>query len=237
MPVIQIMSLNQYMPAGRTSLIKQGELDLQLQTEYAYRPRPRITTTISISGRVVQKIERELDRPVESEEQQAKVQRTIVRQHAEVISLIEKRVASKKASLKLPDKLPKHDPRIVPDKQPATEQPTGREAVYRNIPEQLMNLPGVSQIFRLTNDGDFVDDGTESKFRKKYRKIFKNLADLMELYGREQGGVKRMVGVYEVQPEKLYFASSGVECYFIVIEDASLELNYEIAIRDIVTGQ
>lgn len=235
------MSLDQYIPAGRTSLVKQGELDLQLQTEYAYRPRPRITTTISISGRVVQKIERELSEPIDNEAQQARVQRTIVRQHAEVISLIKKRVVSGKASLELETNLPKHDPRVVPDttsiNEPASENAPQREVAYQNIPEKLMNLPGVRQIFRLTNDGEFVEAGTAVKFKKAHRKIFKNLADLMELYGREAGGIKRTVGVYEVQPERLYFASSGIECYFIVIDEPSLEFSYEIGIRDVLTGR
>ena len=225
------MSLDQYIPAGRTSLIKKGKQDLQIQTEYAYRPRPRITTSIAVSGRVIQKIERELPKPIDSEEQQVRVQRTIVQQHAEILSLIKKRVAGKEASLKPVSEI------LEPQTQPVAEKSVTREVAYEHIPDMLMNLPGVSQIFRLTNDGDFVEDGSENKFRKKHRKIFKNLADMMELYGREQGGIKREVGVYEIQPEKLYFASSGVECYFIVINEPSLELNYEISIQDIIIGQ
>ena len=229
------------MPAGRTSLIKQGDLDLQLQTEYAYRPKPRITTTISISGRVVQKIERELPQPIESEEQQTKAPRTSVSQHAEVLSLSEKRVTGKTAAPQPAADLPKRDPRIVPDR-PADNKPAPVEAApppapYRNIHELLMNLPGVRQVFRLTNDGDFVEAGTEVKFKKAHRKIFKNLTDLMELYGREAGGIKRTVGVYEVQPERLYFASSGIECYFVMIDEPSLEFSYEIGIQDVITGR
>ena len=224
------MSLDQYIPAGRTSLIKKGKQDLQIQTEYAYRPRPRITTSIAVSGRVIQKIERELAKPIDSEEQQMRVQRTIVQQHAEILSLIKKRTLDKEASLKPISEAP------ASQEQPPVEEPASPEVEYEHIPDKILDLPGVSQLFRLTNDGDFVDDGTENKFRKKYRKIFKNLADLMELYGREQGGIKREIGVYEIQPEKLYFASSGVECYFIVINEPSLELNYEISIRDIITG-
>lgn len=235
------MSLNQYIPAGRTSLIKQGDLDLQLQTEYAYRPRPRITTTISIAGRVVQKIERELPQPVESEEQQDKVQRIIVRQHAEVISVIEKRGSGRKPAPKQPTAPPKQDPRIVPDRPadnlPSPVQTPPPRSAYRNIHELLTNLPGVRQVFRLTNDGDFVEQGSEAKFKKAHRKIFKNLNDLMELYGREAGGIKRRVGVYEVQPERLYFASSGIECYFVVVDEPSLEFSYEIGIKDVLVGQ
>jgi hypothetical protein len=206
----------------------------------------------------VQKIERELPKPIESEEQQVKAQRTIVQQHAEVISLIEKRAnARKQPTAVAPEAPSKIDRRIVPDNpadyaeplvpvmepEPEAAPPVDvppaedRRDFYEQIPEGLMNLPGVRQVFRLTNDGEFVDTVAQAQFKKGYKKIFKNLADLMELYSREGGGIKRKVGVYEVQPDRLYFASSGIECYFIVVDDPSIDFNYEVGIGDILAGR
>jgi len=77
-----------FIPAGRTSLVKRGDQQLQVQTEYAYRPYPRITTTILNAGQVLHKLEKRLDRPIESIEEQNIAEDVIKRQHQEVVALI-----------------------------------------------------------------------------------------------------------------------------------------------------
>ena len=60
------MSTSEFIPVGRTSLVRKRGLNLQVQTEYASRPSPRITTTILSDGQVLHKVERTLKTCVSS---------------------------------------------------------------------------------------------------------------------------------------------------------------------------
>ena len=80
--------MTNYVPAGKTSIIRRSDISYQLQTEYAYRPYPRITTTILHEGQVIKKIERKLDNIIGSIEEQNDVQDIIQAQHNQVFRLI-----------------------------------------------------------------------------------------------------------------------------------------------------
>ena len=65
------MTVNQFIPAGRTSLVNKDGSSIQIQTEYAFRPYPRVTTTILDNGRVLHKVERKLNKGIDSIEEQS----------------------------------------------------------------------------------------------------------------------------------------------------------------------
>ena len=96
------MTTSNLIPNGRTSRVKKGETSLQVQTEYAYRPYPRLTTTVLNDGQVLHKIEKKLDRPIGSVEEQSEIERMIKRQHSDVVSIIEENVAGKPATFEVP---------------------------------------------------------------------------------------------------------------------------------------
>jgi hypothetical protein len=212
------MSANNYIPAGRTSLVEKDKVPLQVQTEYAHRPSPRITTTISRNGQVVHKVERSLDHPIGSPEEQTRAENTIRRQHAEVLSIIKSGSPGLTAQ-----------PKTVEQIESAEELPT--YSVY----DRLLDLPGVRRIYRLTNEGKFGDSTNESQFKQAYAAIFKSIGDLMNLFDRLPGvGYTRRAGVYEVERDRLYFASIGLECYFIIIGRVDYSLDYEQAIKSVI---
>ncbi len=197
-----------FIPAGRTSVVKKGGLQLQVQTEYAQRPAPRITTTILNGGQVVNKIERALDHEISSLDEQARVEVSLKRQHQEVIGILQ-------------------------------DQPTAKPDIAANdgAPEsewagKLMAIPGVQKVYALDNDGNFFSDSGSREFRNTFGPIFRNIRELMTIFGTLSGAdCSRESGVYEVERDRLYFASVGSECYFIIVRRVNVTTNYEQEIK------
>ena len=211
------MGTSNYIPTGRTSLVKKDMMELQVQTEYAHRPNPRITTTITRDGQVVHKVERSLDRQIASQEEQERAENTIKRQHAEVVSII------RNGSSMTP-----------PQPDPAEQTVIQPRSVY----DKLAALPGVQRIYSLDNEGNFRDTSKESQFRQAFAAIFKNLHELMNLFERKPGvGYTRRQGVYEVERDRLYFVSVGLECYFVFVGRVDYAMDYEKAIKQIILDQ
>jgi hypothetical protein len=196
-------------PTGRTSLVKKGNTPIQVQTEYARRPAPRVTTTILKDGQVLHKIERTLGKIIDSVEEKNKIEVTIRRQHAEVLAIIE---GSKGRSAEVPE-FPKAPPRKL-----TTE-------------ERLARIPGVNKLYRLDNEGNFVDANTSENFKRVFADVFKSLHDLISVFKQVSGdGSSREKGVYEIEQDGLYLISTGEAMYFFCVERPDLNTDYEKAI-------
>jgi hypothetical protein len=208
------MATSAYIPAGRTSLVKRGDLVLQVQTEYAQRPSPRITTTILSKGQVLHKVELALERPIDSLRQLEKADTIIKRQHSEVLSIVN----NQDSNLPLTGAL-------------VEQKPVRPPTTY----ERLAELPGVDRVYRLDTEGHFLDGELSEEFTSAMRNVFTNIADLIQIFIREPGvGMTREKGVCEIEHNKLYIASAGAECYFILLGDVPPGYNYEKVIKDIV---
>ncbi len=75
-------------PAGISGEASSGEKKFCVQTEYAPRPKPRITTSVSLNGEVVRKVENFWKRLPQSEEDKDEIERFLKKQHQEVIKNI-----------------------------------------------------------------------------------------------------------------------------------------------------
>jgi hypothetical protein len=208
------MTSEDYIPVGRTSLAKNGNVSYQVQTEYASRPFPRVTTTVLDNGRVIQKIEQRLDRPVESLAEQSHAEALIRQQHSEVMAIIQKDPSAKK--------------RRVFDYC---------ELEVENAPlhKRLSTIPGFQHIYRLNPDGSFLNEKVARQFKKAFSSIFKQLQQIMELFPLIPGGLmERQRGVYEVLRDRLYFISAGSECYFVTVRQSIKEVNFEAVIQKLL---
>lgn len=200
--------------------MKKGETLLQVQTEYATRPGPRITTTILDNGRVLHKVERSLERAISSLDEQHRCEATLIRQHAEVIAIIE------------------GGRDTVPSSEPVLEEEQVINLDPASTLDRLRKVPGVQQVFRLENDGSFAASDSSSQFQKKFGAVFKNLRELLELFERTPGvGITRQQGVYEIERDRLYLASTGSECYFVVVRRVNVTTQYEQEIKAIIKGE
>ena len=233
------MAMADLIPTGRTSLVKHGATELQIQTEYAYRPVPRITTTVQRSGQVIQKIEMNLDRPITSREEKERIEVSMRKQHAEVIDIIER--GSQR--IQIPPELLSEQPKPTTDKpKPAPPEPKPYpEPEPKPYPEpelispmmqRLEALPGTHRVFRLDNEGNFVNAAVSKEFQKAFNEVFKNLPDLLSVFAEIPGiGFTRESGVIEIDRDVLYLISNGLEFYFLSITRPDYSIDYEKQLR------
>ena len=208
------MATTKYIPVGKTSLVKKSEADLQVQTEYAYRPYPRITTSISVKGQIVHKIERKFDKTIDSFEEQKKMEFYIGRQHSEVLEILKETTFV--SSLKIPKDDAPEDKRL-------------------NIYDKLNEIYGVQRVFQLDNDGNFVTENLTKEFRNSFTPIFRNLREFIDIFVQLPGHTgRRESGVYEVEPDRLYLASTGAEMYFLIVQRIDNTTNYEKEIKAVL---
>ena len=199
------MATADFIPAGRTSRIKQGNLELQIQTEYANRPNPRLTTSVISGGQVIHKIQQDLAVPISSLEEMSKVEMMLRKQHLEVLEIVKRRDFSKDTAVR--------------EKPAVSTRPL-------SLAQRLERINGVENVFRVDNKGRFESSGVSEEFKKRYAPVFKSLYEVLDIFSQLPGG-KREKGVCEIEPNRLYLASTGLECYFLltrrVIRDSSME--------------
>jgi len=212
---MQSTSASKYIPVGRTSLVKKGSIALQVQTEYAFRPYPRVTTTISNNGQVIHKVEKKLLRPVLSLDEQSRMELVMSMQHKEIVGILNETTFVSSLGI---------------DASPSESDGVG-------MAQRLSTLPGVVRVCELDNEGRFVGDKASREFKRAFSPIFRNLRDLMEVFTLVPGADScREKGVYEVEHDRLYFASSGTQCFFLIVEANGSEHDYEAEIRQAVLG-
>ncbi|MFQ5499952.1 MAG: hypothetical protein ACE5FH_09790 [Candidatus Zixiibacteriota bacterium] len=224
------MSVTNYIPVGLTSLVKTGDTALQLQTEYAGRPYPRVTTTIQSNGQVLHKVEQKLPGPVQSPDDQSRIEALIRRQHSEVTKVIES--GAQTWSADQPDSKPDPSPAATDSSaQPVLLSPSKLLPIW----ERLDNVPGVQRVYRLDAEGNFRGTQSVRQFKKTYPKIFKNLSAILDLFPMctgPLGGRKR--GVYEVEPRRLYLLSCGTECFFVALAPDNSVASYEAEFKSLL---
>lgn len=200
----------QYIPAGRTSIVKWGKSQYQMQTEFASIPRPRVTTTIFDQGRVLHKIEQEIGGPIESIEMMHRVEDVIKTQHSEI-----SRTIREKGLPSQPDAL-----RKAPEKKLRSER--------------IRQLDQVERVYLITSEGRFSGEKeVTARFKKTFKHIFRELPELINVFASlpgKGGGVIREEGIYEVEPGRILLASTGVEFYLILLK---AETRYEDVAGDI----
>jgi hypothetical protein len=203
--------------------VKHGTTEFQIQTEYAYRPVPRITTTVQKSGQVLQKIELNLDQPITSIEEKDRIEVTMRKQHADVIDIIQR--GSQRIHIP-PELLEK------PKLKASAEKPYPEPTPVGSMIERLERLPGTHRVFRLDNEGNFVNAALSDEFREAFKPVFKNLHELLSLFAEVPGiGLTRETGVYEIERDALYLISTGLEFYIFCLSRPDFSIDYEKQLR------
>jgi hypothetical protein len=159
-------------PAGLSSEASFKEAKYYVQTEFAQRPKPRVTTTISLNGEVVEKVENVWEGLPQTEEDKQEIEKFLKRQHQQVLEKIKNRREKLASSewekeevapteedvvLKVKDEISKNDGVfgwvfISQDGQMLTHQisePEDKDLV-RRIKDFSFFLPSVTRL------GDFV---------------------------------------------------------------------------------
>ena len=215
--------------------MKKGTVALQVQTEYASRPVPRITTTVLKSGQVVHKIERHLDAPIDTLEEKSRVEDILRKQHAEVLGIIDDSAAHPRTTFAAVIE-PIIDPRdesVKPSGPERIDAPlTERFDRVQTVQDRLLEIPGMFRVYRLDHEGSFQQTELKDEFRKMFGPVFKNLREMISVFAEIPGvGLNREQGVYEIERDRLYLVSSGVEYFICYLKRPDTSVDYEKAIR------
>jgi hypothetical protein len=237
------MGLIDFIPAGRTSLVDRGKNLYQIQTEYAYRPYARITTSIANNGQVVHKIEKKLEKPIESLDEQSKIEDRIKQQHLEVVGILRHNGSPV-------DKSKQEDITVVGTKEQiesneyieTSDEPieenqffASNNQGYLTLIDRFTSIDGVKYVFQLNYKGYLISDDISSTVKKVYSSVFKNIRSLIDVFSTLPGEtITREKGVYEIEREKLYLISAGENFYLIVMDRADPDINYEGYLKSIV---
>jgi hypothetical protein len=97
---------------------------------------------------------------------------------------------------------------------------------------RLEALPGTHRVYRLDNEGNFLNAAVSKEFQKAFKPIFKNLRELIAVFTEVPGiGLTRETGVYEIDRNALYLISTGLEIYFFCIVRPDYSIDYELELR------
>lgn len=231
----------EYIPTGRTSLFKDGPQPIQVQTEYAEHPYPRITTTVSNQGQVIHKVEMKLKRVLVSDDEARRAEAVLARQHGEVEAIIQQqaRVAAEclndlasSQPIDLPENM--NDPESVNPPQPDDPEQAAAPPVPPSMMERLKAVEEVRHIYHLANDGEFFSENARAQFRSSFKKIYRNMSDLLDVFPEVGDGFLREQGVVEVERNRLYFLSTGEECFIVTVERGFSEINFEKLLKELI---
>lgn len=216
------MGLSDYIPTGRTSLVNKDGIALQVQTEYAYRPYPRLTTTILDNGRLLHKVEKKLDKAIESFEEQAMMEERMKRQHSEIVSIIK----SRKSNIQTPEKI-ENPITSVSALESSLVEPDPSSYTVKTMADKIKEVEGVKYLYQLDHNGNFVNKICSEQFKKSFKSVFKSIHELVEIFDVVPGLTpSRKRGVYEIEPDILYLLSTGEYLYIILISDPVKSINY-----------
>lgn len=213
-PGVNNMAEQDFIPVGRTSKIECSSAVLQIQTEYAFRPNPRLTTCVISRGQVLHKIQQDLEKPISSVEEKARVERMLQKQHAEVLRILARRdFASKKSD---------EDKPLV-------------DTESLSIADKLSHVNGVVKIFRVDNNGNFDSSNVSETFKNYFKSIFRNVKEIMEIFSQLPGG-QRESGVVEIERKRLYLVSRGNECFFLLVDGKTKSAEIESGVIKALYG-
>ncbi len=236
------MAKPEYIPTGRTSLVKDGPQPIQVQTEYAEHPYPRITTTVSNQGQVIHKVERKLKRALASDDEERRAEVVMARQHSEVEAIIQQQAraaAERLEDLSLSQPIDLQENTNPPQRATAPAPVTEADADFRTVPltmmERVKAVDGVCHVYHLDNNGEFFSENARAQFRSNFKKVYRNLSDLLDVFPEVQDGFLREQGVVEIERNQLYFLSTGEECFFVTVERGFFDVNFEKLFKGLIT--
>ncbi|MCK4223766.1 MAG: hypothetical protein KAX39_01215 [candidate division Zixibacteria bacterium] len=130
-------------PGGLSSEASFKDTKFCVQTEFAQRPKPRVTTTISLNGEVVEKVENIWERLPQTEEDKQEIEKFLKRQHQQVL----KKIREKSEKLASPER--------EKEKVASAEE----EDVVLKVNQELSGTEGVFGWVLLSKDDEIIAPG------------------------------------------------------------------------------
>lgn len=205
---------SQLIPAGLTAIVAKDDTKFQIQTEYAGSPRPRITTTIFSQGRVLHKIEKGLEKPIESLEEMHHIEGIIRSQHNQIAKTLRD-----------------HGLPTQPSAITGTESELNRMGL-------IQLLEGVELVLLVTSEGKISHNRKITKeFKKSFKHIVKELPHLITVFASLQGdNGRREEGIFEVEPGRIILVSTGIDFYLILLRPGTPSAGIKDELRKILAA-
>jgi hypothetical protein len=175
-------------PGGLASEASVKETKYCVQTEFAQRPKPRVTTTISLNGEVVEKVENIWDRLPQTEEDKKEVETFLKKQHQQVLENIKNKKAES-ATFGLETK--------------GSVDPKGTSTL--KIEEELSRTPGIYGWILLSEDNGMKANQLSTKEKGDYSDIVRSVRHFSKLLSSETTLGNFQGGILEVSDSRMVF--------------------------------
>jgi len=147
-------------PNGLVSEASFKDAKLCVQTEFAQRPKPRVTTTISLNGEVVEKVENIWERPPQTEEDKQEIEKFLKRQHQQVLEKIKNRKE-----------------KLVSSKRKMKEVVPSEETVVPKVEEELSKTEGVFGWVFILQDGQTLTHQISESENRDAKDLVRRIKD------------------------------------------------------------
>lgn len=149
-----------FIPNGRLAAVNHGGQKIEIQTEFSKYPEPRIATVVSISGRVIHKIQKSWGKNIDSLEEMRTVEEIINKQHDEVSALVRE-----------------HATTMIAHSEKAASSPT--KGSSPEVLEKITHLSEVQTAFIVTSDGKLVSMQNVTKEAELVAVMIGNLTSIL----------------------------------------------------------
>jgi hypothetical protein len=167
-------------PGGLSSEASFKDTKFWVQTEFAQRPKPRVTTTISINGEVVEKVENVWERLPQTEEDKQEIEKFLKRQHQQVLKKIKNR-----------------SEKLTSPERKMEEVVSYKEAVVPKVEEELSMIDGVLGWVLILQDGQMlthqISEPVDKDLVQRIKDFFSFLPSVTRL-GKFVGGILETPG-------------------------------------------
>ncbi len=171
-------------PGGISSEAVVKESRFCVQTEFAHRPKPRVTTTISLNGEVVEKVETNWARSPLTEEDKRDIEEFLKKQHQMVMQKIGRK---------------NDQPDPYPDDRD-NHQPAAEDLVLK-VDRKLSQTEGVTGWAFLLKDGQILTHRiSDPEDKKQFKQIedFSSLLSATTSMGSFSGGILHLPDGFSV---------------------------------------
>jgi hypothetical protein len=167
--------MDMIIPNGLASEAVVQKARFCVQTEFAHRPKPRVTTTISLNGEVVEKVETKWQKSPLTEEDKQDIESFLQEQHQKVMEKIKAKQAQPESG----------------EKDERGSRPVREDAVLK-VDRELSETDGVSGWAFMLKDGRILSHRiTNPQDRERFEQIrdFSSLLSTITPMGKLTGGV------------------------------------------------
>jgi len=148
-------------PGGLSSEASFKDAKFCVQTEFAQRPKPRVTTTISLNGQVVEKVENIWERLPQTEEDREEAEKFLKKQHQQVLG-----------------KIKEGREKLASPEWERQEMSTTVKDEFQKVKDELAKIEGVFGWIFVSQDGQMLTHQISEPEKKDAKDLVRRIKDI-----------------------------------------------------------